>query len=77
MQAYFMNQNKLDRINELARKSRTEEGLTEEEKAEQALLRSEYISAFKASLRGQLDNIVFVEKDGSHTPLTKKDDILH
>lgn len=67
-----MEQKKLDRINELARKSRTEEGLTEEEKAEQALLRREYIDSFKASLRAQLENTDLVHPDGSVRPLTRK-----
>lgn len=44
-----MKQEKIDRINALARKSRTE-GLTPEEKLEQQLLRQEYISAFRASM---------------------------
>ena len=45
-----MDQNKVDRINFLARKSKTE-GLTEEEKAEQKVLREEYIAAYRQSLR--------------------------
>ena len=60
----------LDRINELARKQRTE-GLTEEEKEEQAILRKEYIEAFKASLRSQLDSIVVVDEKGNKKPLKK------
>ena len=51
-----MEQAKIDRINELARKSRTEEGLTPEEKAEQAALRQEYVAAIRASLTAQLDS---------------------
>ena len=43
------------RINELARKAKAE-GLTEEEKAEQAKLRREYVDSVKANLRAQLDN---------------------
>ena len=42
-----MEQSRIDRINELARKSRTEEGLTPEEKEEQARLRQEYVAAFR------------------------------
>ena len=49
------------RINELARKSKTE-GLTEAEKEEQAVLRKEWINKFKANFRAQLDNIEFVDK---------------
>ena len=61
----MITQEKIDRINELAHKSKTPEGLTEEEKAEQQVLRREYIDAFKANLRYQLDNIEFVDEDGA------------
>ncbi len=61
----MITQEKIDRINMLARKAKTPEGLTEEEKAEQQLLRREYIEAFKANLRSQLDNIDFVDEDGT------------
>lgn len=54
----------IDRINELARKSKAE-GLTEEEKKEQAELRRVYIEAVRRNLRGQLDNISVVNPDGS------------
>ncbi len=57
-----MTQEKINRINELARKSRTAEGLTEAEKAEQAQLRQEYRDGIKANLTGQLQNIEFVDK---------------
>lgn len=55
---------KIKRINELYHKSQAE-GLTEEEKAEQAALRAEYVANVRANLRGQLDNISIQEKDGS------------
>ena len=55
---------KIERINELYRKSKAE-GLTEEEKKEQQILRREYVDAFKRNLRGQLNNISIKEKDGS------------
>ena len=61
------------RINELARKSRTAEGLTEEEKAEQAALRREYVDAVKASLAGHLDNTVVLNPDGTKKKLKQKD----
>ena len=51
-----MEQYKIDRINELARKAKVTT-LTEEEKKEQAALRREYIDAFRSSLRSQLDNL--------------------
>jgi len=64
-----MVQEKIDRINSLARKSRTEEGLTEEEKAEQAALRAEYIAEFRAQFRSTLENTVIQDPDGKRTPL--------
>ena len=52
-----MEQAKIDRINELARKSKVEP-LTDEEKAEQKALREEYIIEFRRSFGGILDNTV-------------------
>ena len=66
-----MNQEKIDRINELYRKSKAE-GLTEEEAKEQALLRQEYIASVRANLRGQLNNISIKNEDGSITNLGEK-----
>lgn len=57
-----MTKEKIDRINELARKSRAE-GLTEAEKAEQVALRQEYRDDVKANLEGQLKNIEVVDKE--------------
>jgi len=54
----------LDRINELARKSKAE-GLTDAEIQEQKMLRANYIANIRASLRGQLDNIDMIDKDGT------------
>lgn len=62
---------KITRINELYRKSQAE-GLTEEEKKEQAMLRSEYIANIRGNLRGQLNNISIQEDDGSVTDLGEK-----
>jgi 5-formyltetrahydrofolate cyclo-ligase len=59
---------KIKRINELYHKSQAE-GLTEEEKAEQAALRAEYVANVRANLRGQLDHISIKEQDGSITNL--------
>ena len=66
-----MDEKRIARINALYHKSKAE-GLTEEEKKEQALLRREYIEAVRASLRGQLDNIDIQEKDGSVTNLGER-----
>ncbi len=52
----------VDRINELAHKSK-KEGLTPEEKDEQKRLREEYLKAFRANFRAQLENIEFVDED--------------
>ena len=51
-----MTNEKIARINELYKKSKAE-GLSEEEKKEQALLRQEYVASVKANLRNQLNNI--------------------
>ena len=66
-----MEQTKLDRINELAKKSKTEE-LTLEEKAEQKKLREEYILEFRAGLRGILDNTYIQYPDGTKVKVEKK-----
>ena len=62
---------KIQRINELYRKSKAE-GLTEEEKKEQALLRQDYIANVRRNLRAQLDNIDVVNTDGSVENLGEK-----
>lgn len=59
------------RINELYHKSQAE-GLTAEEKEEQARLRSAYVANVRNNLRGQLDNISILEKDGTITNLGEK-----
>lgn len=65
-----MEQSKIDRINELARKAKTE-ALTEEEKAEQKALREEYLRGVRAMLRGTLDNTVIQNPDGTRKSLKK------
>lgn len=67
-----MEQKKIDRINFLAKKSKTPEGLTEAELAEQAVLRREYINAYKRSLEQQLNNTYILRPDGTKTKVTKK-----
>ena len=66
-----MTQEKIDRINALYRKSQAE-GLTEEEKKEQALLRKEFVTSVKSNLRSQLNNIDMVNEDGSVENLGEK-----
>ena len=67
-----MDQKKIDRINELARRVKAGEVLTPEELAERDALRREYIDAFKASLTAQLDNTYIMDKNGRKTKLRKK-----
>lgn len=59
---------KIKRINVLAKKSK-QQGLTNEEKEEQRILRQEYIDAMKQSLRNQLDTIKFVDEDDKGNPI--------
>ena len=66
-----MNQEKINRINELYKKSKAE-GLTEEEIKEQAFLRKEYIANVRRNLVSQLNNIDIQETDGSITNLGEK-----
>lgn len=67
-----MNMNDvIARINELAKKAKTE-GLTPEETAERDKLRRIYIDSVKANLIGQLDNTYIVDSKGNKTPLKKK-----
>lgn len=62
-----MNDEGIKRINELYKKSKSPEGLTEEEKKEQANLRKQYVEDFKRNLRGVLNNVDIKENDGSIT----------
>ena len=55
---------RIKRINELYHKSQNE-GLTDEEKLEQSILRQEYVDSIKRDMKAQLDNIEIVRPDGS------------
>ncbi|MCX8131896.1 MAG: DUF896 domain-containing protein [Clostridia bacterium] len=68
-----MEQTKIQRINELAKKSKAT-GLTPEEKSEQQALRQEYIQYFKGNLKSTLDNVVIVDKDGNKRYLKERKD---
>lgn len=63
-----MDDTKIARINALYHKAKTE-GLTEEEKIEQQILRQEYIDSIKKNIRSQLDNTSIQNPDGTITPL--------
>lgn len=67
-----MIKEKIDRINELAHKSKTPAGLTEAEKAEQKALREEYLADFRRSFRDQLEHTSIQEPDGTVHRLTQK-----
>ena len=69
-----MKQEKIDRINELARLAKTRE-LTAEEQAERTALREEYIAAFRGNLEAQLKSITIQYPDGSKKKLQKKDNL--
>lgn len=71
-----VTQEKIDRINELARKAKTT-GLTEEETAERQKLRQEYLEGFRRNFESQLSQIQIVEADGSITPVVKKEKKKH
>ena len=67
-----MDQKKIARINELARKKKAS-GLTEEETAEQAELRREYLAAYRENMKAMLDSLVIQEQDGTRHALKQKD----
>lgn len=66
-----MTEELIKRINELAKKAKTE-GLTDEEKAEQAELRGKYIEAFRQGVKNTLNNVYVVDEKGNERKLEKK-----
>lgn len=68
----MIDEKKIARINELARKAKSEEGLTPQEMVERDLLRQEYVAAYRESLVAQLENTYIVEPDGTKHKLGKK-----
>ena len=65
-----MDQKQIDRINELSRKARSPEGLTQWEEQERAALRREYIDSVLGNLQGQLDHTYIVDEQGNKRKLT-------
>ena len=57
-----MDKKKIDRINELAKKARSSDGLTPEEMTECAKLREEYLNAIRQNFKQTLDNIEIIDK---------------
>lgn len=68
-----MTKEQIGRINELAHKAKSPEGLTEEEKAEQAVLRRAYIDAVLGNLKGQLDHTYIVDGQGHKRKLKERE----
>ena len=64
-----MEQKKIDRINELAHKAKTPEGLTPAEIEERAALRQEYLNSVMGNLRRELDNTWIVDEQGNKRKL--------
>ena len=69
-----MDQKQIDRINELSRKARSPEGLTQWEEQERAALRREYIDSVLGNLQGQLDHTYVVDDQGNKRKLKQKED---
>ena len=67
-----MEQSRIDRINALAKKAKSPQGLTPEEERERAALRAEYLAAVRTNIRAQLDNTWIVTPDGKKHKLEKK-----
>ena len=65
-----MEQKKIDRINELAKKAKTPEGLTPEELEERTALRQAYLDSVLGNLRRELDNTWVVDEHGNKRKLT-------
>ncbi|KNY29675.1 DUF896 domain-containing protein [Pseudobacteroides cellulosolvens] len=63
--------NLINRINELAKKSKTS-GLSDTEKIEQQSLRKEYINAFRNNMKKTLDSVTVVDKNGNRKQLRQK-----
>ena len=68
----MIDEAKIRRINELSRKAKSPEGLTEEEIKERTLLRQEYVAAVRMNLCGQLDHTYIVDEQGNKQKLQRK-----
>jgi len=68
-----MDKAKIDRINALAKKAKSPEGLTEEERTEQAALRQEYLKQWRESFTRQLEHTYIQYPDGTRRKLKRRD----
>ncbi len=67
-----MEQHKIERINQLARKAKAD-GLTPEEELERDALRREYVASVRRNLVSQLENTYYLDEHGNKIKLEKKD----
>lgn len=67
----MITQEQINRINELAKKAKSDAGLTQAEFDERAELRAAYVAAYKESLVGTLENTYIVDADGNKTKVSK------
>lgn len=72
-----MEPEKIKRINALAAKARTPEGLTEAELAERQALRAEYIASFRASMQAHLDNMYYLDENGNEQKIKPRSERMH
>lgn len=68
----MVTQAQIDRINALARKAKTSEGLTDEERDEQKMLRELYIASFRESLVANLENTYIIDEHGNKRKVQKR-----
>lgn len=68
-----MTQERIDRLNQLARKNKAE-GLDAAELAERAILREEYLASIRTSLGAHLDNVYYVDEAGNKEKLRRRDE---
>ncbi|MBO9128929.1 DUF896 domain-containing protein [Bacillus sp. 165] len=66
----MLSQEKLDRINSLAKKAKTV-GLTDAEKQEQQALRQEYLKVFRQGMLNHIESLKIVDPEGKDVTPTK------
>ncbi|MGY3766425.1 DUF896 family protein [Vagococcus vulneris] len=71
----MLSEEKMHRINELARKAKTEEGLTLSEQSEQKELREEYLHRFRKGMRHHIEGMKVVDEEGTDVTPDKLKDI--
>ena len=69
---HMVTQAQIDRINALARKAKTPEGLSDEERDEQKMLRELYIALFRESLVANLENTYIIDEHGNKRKVQKR-----